>query len=42
MLDIKVTRTTSPKAKPEGPLGFGRIFTDHMFIMDYILKKLLF
>ncbi len=39
MLDIKITRTTSPKAKPEGPLGFGRIFTDHMFIMDYTKGK---
>ena len=39
MLDIKITRTTSPKAKPEGPLGFGRIFTDHMFIMDYTQGK---
>ena len=35
MLDIKVTRTTNPKAKPEGPLGFGKVFTDHMFIMNY-------
>ena len=39
MLDIKVTRTTSPKAKPEGPLGFGKVFTDHMFIMDYTKGK---
>ena len=39
MLDIKITRTTSPKDKPEGPLGFGRIFTDHMFIMDYTKGK---
>ena len=39
MLDIKITRTTSPKAKPEGPLGFGRIFTEHMFIMDYTKGK---
>lgn len=39
MLDIKVTRTTSPKAKPEGPLGFGKVFTDHMFIMDYTQGK---
>lgn len=39
MLDIKITRTTSPKAKPEGSLGFGRIFTDHMFIMDYTKGK---
>ena len=35
MLDIKITKTTAPKAKPEGPLGFGKIFTDHMFMMNY-------
>ncbi|MBR3003928.1 MAG: branched-chain amino acid aminotransferase [Lachnospiraceae bacterium] len=35
MLDIKITRTTTPKEKPTGPLGFGKIFTDHMFIMNY-------
>ena len=35
MLDIKITKTTSPKAKPTGKLGFGRIFTDHMFLMNY-------
>ena len=39
MLDIKVTRTTNPKAKPEGSLGFGKVFTDHMFIMDYTEGK---
>ncbi|MCI8828739.1 MAG: branched-chain amino acid aminotransferase [Ruminiclostridium sp.] len=39
MLDIKVTRTTSPKAKPTGKLGFGRIFTDHMFLMNYTRGK---
>jgi len=35
--DIKVTRTASPKQKPAkgGELGFGRIFTDHMFLMNY-------
>ncbi len=35
--DIKITKTTQPKAKPqdESKLGFGKIFTDHMFIMDY-------
>ncbi len=35
--DIRITRTTEPKAKPtdESKLGFGRIFTDHMFLMDY-------
>ncbi len=37
MLDIKITKTTCPKAKPqdESKLGFGKIFTDHMFIMNY-------
>ena len=37
MLDIRIERTSSPKAKPadETKLGFGKIFTDHMFIMDY-------
>ncbi|MCQ2481442.1 MAG: branched-chain amino acid aminotransferase [Clostridia bacterium] len=37
MMEIKITKTTAPKAKPEdeSKLGFGRIFTDHMFLMDY-------
>jgi len=37
MLNIKITKTTSPKAKPadESKLGFGKTFSDHMFIMDY-------
>jgi len=37
MLDIKITKTTEPKQKPaaDQPLGFGKIFTDHMFIMNY-------
>ncbi len=37
MLDIKIERTQTPKAKPtdESHLGFGKIFTDHMFQMDY-------
>ena len=39
MLDIKITKTTSPKAKPTGKLGFGRIFTDHMFLMNYTRGK---
>lgn len=41
MLDIKVIRTTTPKTKPreDEPLGFGRIFTDHMFIMNYTEGK---
>ena len=37
MLDIKIQRTETPKAKPVPgqKLGFGKIFTDHMFIMNY-------
>ncbi len=35
--EISVTKTTAPKQKPqdESKLGFGKIFTDHMFLMDY-------
>ena len=35
--EIQVTLTAHPKAKPqdESKLGFGTIFTDHMFLMDY-------
>lgn len=35
--DIKVTLAAAPKAKPEkgSELGFGQIFTDHMFLMNY-------
>ncbi len=37
MLDIRIERTQTPKEKPtdESKLGFGHIFTDHMFIMNY-------
>ena len=36
MQNIKLQRTTAPKEKPnEDKLGFGQIFTDHMYIMDY-------
>ena len=37
MLSIRVERTAHPAQKPAAgqPLGFGKIFTDHMFIMDY-------
>lgn len=39
--EITVTKTTAPKAKPadETKLGFGKIFTDHMFLMDYDTEK---
>lgn len=41
MLDIKITKVAAPKAKPtdESKLGFGKIFTDHMFLMDYNKEK---
>ena len=37
MLDIIITQRKDLKPKPddESKLGFGRIFTDHMFIMNY-------
>ena len=37
MLSIRVERIAHPAQKPAAgqPLGFGKIFTDHMFIMDY-------
>lgn len=36
-MDIKITRTTHPKEKPAdvSKLGFGKYFSDHMFLMDY-------
>lgn len=35
-MEISITKTTTPKAKPDqNSLGFGKYFTDHMFIMDY-------
>ena len=34
-MDITIERTKTPKEKPHGALGFGKVFTDHMFIMDY-------
>ena len=40
-MEIKVTKTTTPKAKPAKgeKLGFGKIFTDHMFMMNYTEGK---
>ena len=41
MLNIKIEKTTTPKEKPAkgAKLGFGKIFTDHMFVMDYTEGK---
>ena len=35
-MNISITKTTCPKEKPDSSvLGFGKYFTDHMFMMDY-------
>lgn len=35
-MDIKIEKTACPKEKPDSAtLGFGKKFTDHMFIMEY-------
>ncbi len=40
MLNIRIERTPTPKTKPDySKLGFGRYFTDHMFLMDYSTEK---
>ena len=40
-MNITITKTTAPKQKPqdESKLGFGKVFTDHMFIMNYSAEK---
>ena len=39
-MDIKIIQTATPKEKPDSStLGFGKIFTDHMFMMDYAADK---
>ncbi len=40
-MNITITKTTTPKAKPtaDTALGFGQIFTDHMFLMNYAPDK---
>lgn len=35
-MNIKIIKTTTPKPKPDpSALGFGKYFSDHMFVMDY-------
>ena len=35
-MEISITKTANPAVKPDSSkLGFGKHFTDHMFIMDY-------
>ena len=39
-MNISITKTTNPQVKPDSStLGFGKVFTDHMFIMDYSADK---
>ena len=39
-MEIKIVKTTTPKEKPAAnALGFGKYFTDHMFVMDYSVDK---
>lgn len=39
-MQIRVEKTAAPKAKPDyNNLGFGKYFTDHMFVMNYTEGK---
>jgi len=38
-ITIQLARTLKEKPKDEGALGFGKLFTDHMFIMNYSTDK---
>ncbi|MFC0212969.1 branched-chain amino acid aminotransferase [Paenibacillus chartarius] len=39
-IQIRIERTTAPKPRPQASeLGFGKYFTDHMFIVDYAEGK---
>lgn len=39
-MQITITKTTTPAMMPpEEKLGFGKVFTDHMFMMDYTEGK---
>ncbi len=41
MYNFPITKTTNPKQRPEdeSKLGFGKVFTDHMFVMNYTEGK---
>ena len=34
-MELKIIESANKKAKPSGALGFGKYFTDHMFVMEY-------
>ncbi len=39
-MEITITKTTTPKAlTPENELGFGRVFTDHMLLVDWTAER---
>ena len=39
-MEIRITKTQNPAEKPDSSvLGFGKYFSDHMFIMDYTPDK---
>ena len=39
-MEIRIEKTQNPKEKrDEKSLGFGQVFTDHMFVMDYTPEK---
>ena len=39
-MDIKIELTRNPKEKPSAEnLGFGQVFSDHMFLMEYTEGK---
>ena len=39
-MKIEIVKTENPKTMPaEASLGFGKVFTDHMFLMDYTTEK---
>ena len=39
-MNITITKTTHPGTlPPSDQLGFGTVFTDHMFLMDYSADK---
>ncbi len=39
-MNIKITKTATPKTMPpESELGFGKVFTDHMLLVDWNAEK---
>ena len=40
IMEIKITKTTTPNSMPsEEKLGFGKVFTDHMLLVDWDSEK---